>query len=172
MTEDANAFLGNSLPIREGLLAAEGRLPQRFHANRGANGIDGNLSTFLGLAAQDDDREYWGFFGDLTTLYDLSAPSILSQMQNVKLRLVVINNGGGKIFRLLPNWKGLSSDHAQVVENAHDFHFSAWAQAWNMGYVRIDASSPVGTFEKRSLVIEVQPDQAQTDAFWQAWSAS
>ena len=65
-------FLGNSLPIREwNVFAATEDRWLRCHANRGANGIDGCVSTFLGLGA--DEAESWAVVGDLTALYDLAA---------------------------------------------------------------------------------------------------
>ena len=51
-----------------------GEAPRCF-ANRGANGIDGALSSYLGVSR--DAKEAWGIFGDLTVLYDLNAPAIL-----------------------------------------------------------------------------------------------
>jgi 2-succinyl-5-enolpyruvyl-6-hydroxy-3-cyclohexene-1-carboxylate synthase len=168
--DDAIAFLGNSLPIREGVLATNGITPQQFHANRGANGIDGSLSTFLG-SAQASECEHWGFFGDLTTLYDLSAPSILAQMAETRIRIVVINNGGGKIFRLLPNWQGLDADGERVVENTHGFDFAAWAQAWGLGYSRIGDRLPTFDNWQTHQVLEIKPDQQHSDAFWKAWRA-
>ena len=97
----AAVLLGNSLPIREWNHAAafEDRGLRCFSC-RGANGIDGALSTFFGLS--DDDAESWAIVGDLTALYDLSAPWILNQLAPGKRRIVVINNGGGRIFSKLP----------------------------------------------------------------------
>ena len=54
-------------------------------ASRGANGIDGQVATFLGLS--DGEGESWGIVGDLTTLYDLNAPALLPQLAPAKRRL-------------------------------------------------------------------------------------
>ena len=62
--EGSLVYLGNSLPIREWDLYATRRRRFSFAANRGANGIDGQLSTFLGMA--EDGRENWCVVGDLT----------------------------------------------------------------------------------------------------------
>ena len=91
----ARIYLGNSLPIREWDLAAT-REPRDFaiEANRGANGIDGQLSTFFGWCKGANN---WCIVGDLTALYDSNAPWIVPQL-DVKFEIVIINNGGGRIF--------------------------------------------------------------------------
>jgi len=160
-------FLGNSLPIREWRLATYSR-PVQTYANRGANGIDGCLSTFLGLAYEYPAAS-WGIFGDLTTLYDLSAPSILSSMPNRAIRIIVINNGGGRIFRQLPNFQQLSASDEAVVENHHHFDYEAWAKSWGLDYTLYETGSFFPDPDK-PLVIELRPDQAQSDAFWEAWN--
>jgi 2-succinyl-5-enolpyruvyl-6-hydroxy-3-cyclohexene-1-carboxylate synthase len=72
-TTGESLFIGNSLPIREWNEYGQRETPYaRVFANRGANGIDGQLSSWLGATAETPDS--WGVFGDLTTLYDLAAP--------------------------------------------------------------------------------------------------
>ncbi len=83
--QDATVLTGNSLAIREWNLCAEYGRGHRVHVLRGANGIDGNLSAFLGIAA--DAPEAWCITGDLTTLYDLNAPWMLRQLPAGRRRL-------------------------------------------------------------------------------------
>lgn len=162
---DALIYVGNSLPIRELAMATES-LPPRVYANRGANGIDGNLSSFLGLASGAHEQTAWGLFGDLTTLYELSAPSILSQLQHQQLRFVVINNGGGKIFGQLPNFQSISDKDKAIVENHHDFSFAHWAHAWGLEHSTFEEQLPrLGPHG----LIEIHPDARETEAFWSAW---
>lgn len=170
----ASVFVGNSLPIREFSLVAARALSWRAFANRGANGIDGNLATFLGLASGLGAAENWGVFGDLTTLYDLGTPGLVSAaMPQARLRLVVIDNGGGKIFRRLPAFRDLSGDDWRAVENPHRFDFSAWAASWGFEY-----SGDRSLWESRSrrlpdrLVIEVRPCPEQTERFWNKWQGT
>ena len=94
-------YLGNSMPIREWDRSAtyEDR-GYEIQASRGLNGIDGQISTFLGLA--QTGRSNWAILGDLTTLYDLAAPWFLSQMETRDITLVVMNNRGGRVFRCTP----------------------------------------------------------------------
>ena len=166
ISDQATIFLGNSLPIREWGLAAVRHAKQQIFANRGANGIDGCLSTFFGHA-YNQTGECWGVFGDLTTLYDLSAPAVLASMPNRAIRIVVVNNGGGRIFRLLPNFQELAPREEALTENHHGFDYKAWAHAWGMEYTRFE---PGRDLPNRPIVIELRPDQAQSDAFWVAWN--
>ncbi|EXI80505.1 MAG: 2-succinyl-5-enolpyruvyl-6-hydroxy-3-cyclohexene-1-carboxylate synthase [Candidatus Accumulibacter sp. BA-94] len=64
-------FCGNSLPIRDlDAFSGSGDKPLRFFANRGASGIDGNLSTALGIASEGPCV---ALLGDLTVQHDLTA---------------------------------------------------------------------------------------------------
>ncbi len=163
--EGAPVFLGNSLPIREWNLAAtyEDRRLQPW-ANRGANGIDGNLSTFLGLTAEAG--EAWGVFGDLTTLYDLSAPWILRNLAPGK-RLTVINNHGGRIFSRLPVLGELDAEMKATTENTHPIHFRAWADMWSLSYYNVGSGPMPKPSPEENAVIEMLPNSQDTDAFWQ-----
>lgn len=155
----AQIYLGNSLPIREWDLVAHASAHNwRVEGNRGANGIDGQLSTFLGFAS--DKTANWAVLGDLTTLYDLSSPWFLPQLTAQELNLVVVNNGGGKIF---------SRMFAQAeLENQHNIEFSHWAKMWNMTY-ELWEEIPSALAAKRPRVIELKPESTQTTRFWSEW---
>ena len=140
----ARIYLGNSLPIREWDLAAT-REPKDFtlEANRGANGIDGQVSTFFGWCKGDNN---WCVIGDLTALYDMNAPWIVPQL-DARFRIVIINNQGGKIFRRLPLRR------LELIENAHSLRFDAWAKMWNID------------------VIELRPDADASRRCWEKYDA-
>lgn len=163
----ARVFLGNSLPIREWNLAARPRTPIQVWANRGANGIDGALSTFLGLAA--DGEESWGIFGDLTAMYDLVAPSLLPEIASLPLRIVIINNGGGRIFGRLPHLQSAPEAARRLIENRHAIRFDSWAAMWGLPYHRVETNEAL---PPSACVLEVLPDPEQTAAFWSAWQAN
>ena len=165
--EKALVFLGNSLPIREWNLAAEFSKPHpRCFASRGANGIDGQIATFLGLSIGED--ESWGIFGDLTALYDLNAPALLDQLGPGKRRIVVLNNGGGRIFSRLPSMSGLKEEEKQVTENRHSIRFEAWAAMWGLAYCSWRGGDPFPTIPDSDVVVEVMIDDKATEAFWEA----
>lgn len=155
--EGAQVFLGNSLPIREFNSVVPGIAPEvRFLANRGANGIDGLVSTWLG--ASTIVRESWLILGDLSALYDLSAPWVLPQMPKANRRLVVINNGGGMIFSKVGSLRTLSKEARHIIENRHGVTFAPWAQMWGMGYLRATRLEDLAALGEGPEVIEVIPE--------------
>ena len=133
----ARIYLGNSLPIREWDLVAT-RQPKNFtiDANRGANGIDGQLSTFFGWCR---GNENWCVIGDLTALYDMNAPWVVPQLErDVRFHIVIINNGGGRIFSRVASLKRLdASVRKRLIENAHQLRFDAWAKMWNIAITEL-----------------------------------
>jgi 2-succinyl-5-enolpyruvyl-6-hydroxy-3-cyclohexene-1-carboxylate synthase len=150
-----SVYIGNSLPIREWDLAARrDACFSRTFGNRGANGIDGQLSTFFGWA--DENSRNWGIFGDLTTLYDLSAPWSLRMRDIPDYRVVILNNGGGKIFSPMFN--------QPLFENQHATSFENWAALWKLPYVKWD-----GEKDLQAGVIEVVPDNEQTKKMRALW---
>jgi 2-succinyl-5-enolpyruvyl-6-hydroxy-3-cyclohexene-1-carboxylate synthase len=166
----ATIFLGNSLPIREWNLAVES-LPAgtTVWANRGANGIDGLISTALGIAAEAE--ESWIILGDLSTLYDLAGLWPLTQIECKRVRIVVINNGGGKIFSRLESLREIPDTTRSMVENQHSIRFSGWATLWGLDYRAITKPEDLSDLSAGPVVLEVIPQDQQTDAFWQDWSA-
>lgn len=163
-------FLGNSLPIREWNSFAQWARPvTSVRANRGANGIDGQVSTWLGCSA--DLSETWAIVGDLTALYDATAPFPLGQIVCQRRVLVVINNGGGKIFERLPRFPNLSPRAAEWMSNPHSADFSGLATLWQLDHLRVRTADDLDRLDpgEKPLLLEIQPDPAQTAAFWQAW---
>ena len=110
------------------------------------NGIDGQLSTFFGWA--DMEARNWALVGDLTALYDLSAPWALRGRQTAQVCIGIINNGGGRIFQPM--------FHQPLFENSHDISFAQWAAMWKLEYAKWDGSLPLPL----ASVIEIRPDQA------------
>ena len=147
--------MGNSLPIRHWNQAAtfEDR-GLRCFSSRGANGIDGQLSTFFGLS--DGEKESWAIVGDLTALYDLSAPWALRELGDGRRRIVVINNGGGKIFSKLPALAELEDGERRAIENDHGVSLEHWAAMWGMGYLRVEGEKDFVLDESVAvMVIEI-----------------
>ena len=152
---DSLLFLGNSLPIREWNLAGDYEKRIKYISNRGANGIDGIISTFLG--ACELHRQNWCVLGDLSCLYDLSAPWILRQLQkNISCFLVVINNNGGQIF------SPLFSD--SIFINSHNLQFKMWSKMWKLNYYCITQWPEVFSFSSPA-VIELLVDPVYTKRF-------
>lgn len=93
--------VGSSMPIRDTdtFFRTTGKDIKIF-ANRGANGIDGVVSTAFGVQAAAKRPTYL-FIGDLSFLHDMNG-LIASKMQETDITIVVMNNDGGGIFSYLP----------------------------------------------------------------------
>lgn len=152
--EDALLFLGNSLPIRNVDMALHAlNDPFEVVAMRGLNGIDGQLSCFLGQAMEG--RENVAILGDLTLLYDFSGFWALKNI-DVPFTLIVINNKGGKIFdRLYP---------LKELQNTHSHHFEEIAAFWKIPYKRVEKESE---FSFSRGIIEVCPDPEKSKVFYE-----
>ena len=96
---DHAVHLGNSMPIRYWQMLGGSARSWWLHANRGTSGIDGVNSTALGFALSMPERTVWLVTGDLSFAYDINAFSCKERPDN--LRIIVINNQGGDIFRLI-----------------------------------------------------------------------
>ncbi|ANZ37499.1 2-succinyl-5-enolpyruvyl-6-hydroxy-3-cyclohexene-1-carboxylic-acid synthase [Lentzea guizhouensis] len=94
---NALLFVGSSNPIRDVDFAGERRDDLHVHANRGAAGIDGSVSTAIGLAITHGGPAY-ALMGDLTFLHDING---LMADHRPDLTIVVLNDDGGGIFSLL-----------------------------------------------------------------------
>jgi 2-succinyl-5-enolpyruvyl-6-hydroxy-3-cyclohexene-1-carboxylate synthase len=101
LPEGGLLWAGNSMPVRDmdAFLPATGR-SIRPMSNRGANGIDGVVSTALGAAAADVGPVVL-VVGDLSFLHDLNA-LVAARLHDLSATIVVIDNDGGGIFQFLP----------------------------------------------------------------------
>lgn len=156
-------YIGNSLPIRHwDLVASLGGRPFEIFSNRGANGIDGQISTFLGWVRPN--RTHFCLVGDLTALYDLSALAWSSNFRDevfksgTKIRICILNNRGGQIFR--------SMFSSKLFINAHQTDFSHWAKMFGWSYVRLtDPKDLLSDKFDPLTIVELVPNQEQSDSF-------
>jgi 2-succinyl-5-enolpyruvyl-6-hydroxy-3-cyclohexene-1-carboxylate synthase len=95
-----SVFAASSMPVRDlEAFLRPGPEGVRFASNRGANGIDGLVSTAAGLAAGSGTRT-WAVLGDLALFHDIGG--LAAVRHTPELRLIVIDNSGGGIFHFLP----------------------------------------------------------------------
>jgi 2-succinyl-5-enolpyruvyl-6-hydroxy-3-cyclohexene-1-carboxylate synthase len=97
LENDTALFIASSRPIRDLEAFATPRANLVTYANRGLAGIDGNISTALGIATHHD--ETFAILGDLAFLHDISA---LANPTDDALTILVVDNNGGGIFSTLP----------------------------------------------------------------------
>ncbi len=103
LPDGTTLYTGNSMPVRDldTFFGGSERLI-RFMGNRGANGIDGLISSALGASAgggQDDSTVL--VIGDLSFFHDLNG-LLAARLHRLNLTIVLINNDGGGIFSFLP----------------------------------------------------------------------
>ena len=102
-------YASSSLPIRHlEFFAAPANKPLRVLANRGANGIDGVISSACG-AATESSSPTTVLLGDLALLHDIGGLLTARQL-GISLRLVLLNNNGGAIFSQLPIADAVDAD--------------------------------------------------------------
>jgi 2-succinyl-5-enolpyruvyl-6-hydroxy-3-cyclohexene-1-carboxylate synthase len=95
-----SVFAASSMPVRDlEAFLLPGPEGVRFASNRGANGIDGLVSTASGVASASRSRT-WAVLGDLALFHDLGG--LAAARRAPELRLIVIDNSGGGIFHFLP----------------------------------------------------------------------
>jgi 2-succinyl-5-enolpyruvyl-6-hydroxy-3-cyclohexene-1-carboxylate synthase len=100
LPEEATLFVGNSMPIRDlDSFFLNNHKSIKVMANRGANGIDGTVSTALGSALYS--QPLYLVLGDLTFFHDLNG-MIAAKLYGIDIRIIVVNNNGGGIFSFLP----------------------------------------------------------------------
>ena len=132
MPENAVLQLSNSMPVRYANLLGLSQTAEVF-ANRGTSGIDGCSSTAVG-AAMMTDKTVFLLTGDVAFFYDRNAFWHPHLPEN--LRIVLINNGGGNIFRLIDG-PSAQPELAQYFETQHQQNAHRTAEDAGMGYAEV-----------------------------------
>ena len=167
----ANVFVGNSLPVRH-LDQFSRPMPKQLHVygNRGASGIDGVVSTALGVAAADTSTPLLLLIGDISFYHDLNGLLAVSKLGLDNVTIVVLNNDGGGLFRRLP----IADGHAQFERlflTPHGLDFAPAAKMYGLDYVLV-ASGARDSFTRelraslqrsRPAIIELRTDGARDE---------
>ena len=138
-----------------------------IYFSRGANGIDGTLSTALGIAHQHQ-RPMVLLTGDLALLHDTNGFLINSRFQGC-LVIILVNNNGGGIFEMLPitEYEGVYEDYFATPQQVD---FESLQRTYNLDYKSIDnwnqLESLVGNLPTQGIHLwEVKTDR-RLDSIW------
>lgn len=151
----SDVFVSSSMPIRDidTFLTTEVRDVQVF-ANRGANGIDGVMSTALGFAKGRPERKAYILIGDLAFLHDVNA-FIATRYQECDVTVVVMNNDGGGIFSYLPQ-ANVEAHYEDLFGTPTGLTFEQVASMYGFGYKR---ATTVAEFEAAMCAEKTTPIQ-------------
>lgn len=130
LPENIQLQLSNSATVRYGQLFAMPDGTSVF-CNRGTSGIDGSTSTAIG-AAVASEKQTLLITGDLSFLYDSNALWNAHTPKN--FRIIIINNSGGGIFRIIPGPKQ-AEKFTEYFETKHELTAKHLAQMYNYKYL-------------------------------------
>ena len=157
----ANVFVSNSMPIRD---VDQFGIPQthslNWWCNRGANGIDGVVSSALGMAAVSDRANYL-VIGDLAFFHDMNG-LMMAQRHQLALTIIVINNNGGGIFSFLPQ-AAAESYFEPLFGTPQNLKVAAVAQLYEATYELVASTADLqGALQQSTTglrLIEVRTDR-------------
>jgi 2-succinyl-5-enolpyruvyl-6-hydroxy-3-cyclohexene-1-carboxylate synthase len=173
-------YAGNSMPIRDlDTFFPGGDHAIRLLANRGANGIDGVVSSALGAAAAELGPTVL-VIGDLSFYHDSNG--LLAAMQHhLNLTIILLNNDGGGIFSFLPQ-AGDAEHFETLFGTPHGLDFRPLAQMYGARYERVESWETFRTTVQHGLeagglhIVEVPTERARNVTLhreiWQAVSAA
>ncbi len=190
LPDGATLYAGNSMPVRDlDTFYPKGERRVRFLCNRGANGIDGVVSSALGAAASrhnslDNDGPLVLVIGDLSFYHDLNG-LLAAKRYPIDATIVLLNNDGGGIFSFLP--QAANPDHfEQLFGTPTGLDFKPIVEAYGCGFERVENWADFRRAMEASLstpgaqVVELRTDRdrnvALHRAVWQrvaeaAWRA-
>jgi 2-succinyl-5-enolpyruvyl-6-hydroxy-3-cyclohexene-1-carboxylate synthase len=183
LPEEATLFVSSSMPVRdiETFWPVRGDCP-RVLCNRGANGIDGTVSSAFGVAAHAEGPVVL-LIGDVALAYDIGG-LLASSRLGLKLTIVLLDNGGGGIFDFLP----VSSTPMALREDIYTRHvatptgldFSRAAALYGLAHERVDDIQAFRAALERALagessaIVEVscerEPNVALHRSVWESVS--
>ena len=156
-------YTASSMPIRDQeAFLPPGDTDALFLCNRGANGIDGLISSGIG-AAHASGRPTTIVTGDLGLLHDIGGLAALRDIPT-PIRIVVIDNGGGGIFGFLPQAEALTGNEFEaLLGTPRDVDVAKAAALFGIRHRRLDdlAALPE-TIASETCLIEVPVDRASS----------
>jgi 2-succinyl-5-enolpyruvyl-6-hydroxy-3-cyclohexene-1-carboxylate synthase len=159
---EATLVVASSMPIRDAELylpaGTRGRGGPRILSNRGANGIDGTVSTAFGVAAVSNDPVVL-LIGDVALAHDIGG-LIAARQLGLDLTIVVLNNDGGGIFHFLPV-SGETDAFEEHVATPHGLDFAKAAALYGLQHTRAQTAADLTEAITRPGIVEVRTDRAE-----------
>ncbi|MDQ6738352.1 MAG: 2-succinyl-5-enolpyruvyl-6-hydroxy-3-cyclohexene-1-carboxylic-acid synthase [Gemmatimonadota bacterium] len=172
----AALFVSSSMPVRDldAFAPGDDRVLEIL-ANRGANGIDGIVSSALGAAAAlSDDGPLVLVIGDIAFYHDMNG-LLAAKLHQINATIVVINNDGGGIFSFLPQ-AAQPTHFEQLFGTPHGLSFEPAATLYGARYHRAEDVSTLGALVTSSMsepglgIIELRTDRARNvELHREAW---
>ena len=134
--DNSQVLVANSMTVRDfDYFWFSGESDAVLYGNRGVNGIDGTVSTALGLAT--NGQPTYLVTGDLSLFHDLNGLAV-AKTHNLNLTIILHNNDGGGIFEYLPQKGTKYFDY--LFSTSQGLDYSGAAKLYGCGYTKI--SSP------------------------------
>jgi 2-succinyl-5-enolpyruvyl-6-hydroxy-3-cyclohexene-1-carboxylate synthase len=175
---DVTLVVASSMPVRdvETFFPAREDAP-RVLSNRGANGIDGTVSTAFGAAAAAHGPVVL-LTGDVALAHDIGGLLAAGRL-DLKLTIVLVDNDGGGIFHFLPVAETQpAEDFLTHVATPHGLDFAHAAALYELGYVRAGdleefrAALDGALAANRSGIVAVSTDRGENVALHRrVWDA-
>jgi 2-succinyl-5-enolpyruvyl-6-hydroxy-3-cyclohexene-1-carboxylate synthase len=162
LPDGATLYAGNSMPVRDldTFFPATER-SVRFLANRGANGIDGVVSSALGASAAGDGPLVL-VIGDLSFYHDMNG-LLAARRHGLNATIVLINNDGGGIFSFLPQ-ADRPEQFEELFGTPHGLDFRPACEMYGIGYERVASRAAFREAVARSVTVPgVQVVEVRTD---------
>ncbi|HEY8217015.1 MAG TPA: 2-succinyl-5-enolpyruvyl-6-hydroxy-3-cyclohexene-1-carboxylic-acid synthase [Acidimicrobiia bacterium] len=184
LPDGATLVVASSMPVRDVDAFAAPRRGIELLANRGVNGIDGFVSTVLGVAAARRGAPVAGLLGDLCLLHDVNG-LVGASSRGIDATLVVLDNDGGGIFSFLPQARSDAvspSDFELLFGTPHGIDIEQVARAYGVPCARVRCGDAVARAVESALdaggvrIVLVESDRAANAArhaaVWEAVSSA
>ena len=150
MPHEGQILVANSMSIRDiDYFWATGRSQAKVYGNRGTNGIDGTVSTALGLSTNGNPTVM--VTGDLSFFHDLNGLAI-GKTHDMNLTIILHNNDGGGIFQYLPQ-KG-TDDFDYLFNTPQGIDYSGLATMYGLDYVKVTTNAELELAMKQYIGTE------------------
>jgi 2-succinyl-5-enolpyruvyl-6-hydroxy-3-cyclohexene-1-carboxylate synthase len=162
LPDGATVWVSSSMPVRE----VESFFPSvaadvRFLSNRGANGIDGVVSSAVGAAIASPDPVFL-LTGELALLHDLGGLVARARL-DIPLRVLCVNNGGGGIFDFLPvAGSGDAAAYERLIATPHPVSLETVAELASLPHRRVSDAKEIQAALASPCLAELRTDRAES----------